>query len=140
MLIIVLLVAMGITLMLDIVLLRLGYGVHGIAYATILGYAIYGFGYLGVSVHLAQGRWSETVRFLLNHLALFIVMMVAIKSTGRFAHLTSPWQDQVFWAGVRLLAVSGILLPFVWLANRKSGVWTSLMAILSDWRSAPKPE
>lgn len=138
-LIIVLIVAMGVTLMLDIVLLRLGYGVHGIAYATILGYAIYGFGYLGVSVHLAQGRWSETVRFLINHLALFIVMIIAVKSTGSFAHPTSPWTDQVFWAAVRLLAVSGLLLPFVWLANRKSGVWSSLMAILSDWRGTPKP-
>jgi hypothetical protein len=91
-------------------------------------------------VQLAQGRWSETVRFLINHLTLFIVMIIALKVTGRFAHLASPWPDQVFWAVVRLLAVSGILLPFVWLANRKSGVWTSLMAILSDWRSAPKPE
>ncbi len=139
-LIVVLLVATAVTLTLDVVLLRLGYGVHGIAYATVLGYAIYGFGYLGVSVHLAQGRWSETVHFLANHLALFIVMMIAVKSTGLIAHQASPWPEQVFWAFVRLLAVSGLLLPFVWLANRKSGVWSSLMAILSEWRNVSRPE
>jgi O-antigen/teichoic acid export membrane protein len=137
-LIVVLFIAMTITLGLDIVLLRLGYGVRGIAYATILGYAIYGFGFLGVSVHLAQGKWSETLRFLLNHLALFLTMIIALNSTGRLVHHASPWTDQVFWAIVRLFVVSGLLLPVVWLANRNSGVWSSLMTVLSDWRDAGK--
>ncbi|MEW6719245.1 MAG: oligosaccharide flippase family protein [Thermodesulfobacteriota bacterium] len=133
-------VAMAVALVLDIALLSLGYGVRGIAWATVIGYAVYGLGYLGVSVHLAQGKWRETLRFLSSHLGLFLAMMAALISTGPLAHPADPWGSQLFWGFVRLLAVSVLLLPFVWLVNRNSGVWSSLMDILSGWRRAPEKE
>jgi O-antigen/teichoic acid export membrane protein len=129
------LVAIGVCLVLDGILLYAGYGVRGIAYGTLCCYAIYGYGYLGIAVYLAQGSWRETLRFLVQLFTLFVVMAVALKGTALFSSDASRWTDQAFSAGLRLFVVSGVLLPFVWLVNRKSGMLSTLRTEFAGWRS-----
>lgn len=135
-LIVVQVVAMAICLMLDGILLYTGYGVRGIAYGTLSCYAVYGLGYAGMGIYLAHKRWGETLRFLAHIATLFVVMFIALKVTNLFLTDDSHLAIQVFFATIRLFAVSGMLLPFVWLVNRKSGLLPTLWIAFASWRTA----
>ena len=135
-LIVVQLVAMGTCLVLDGILLHAGYGVRGIAYGTLSCYAVYGLGYAGIGIYLAHKRWGETLRFLAHLATLFGVMLIALKVTNLFLTDNSHWGTQTFFATIRMFAVSGILLPFVWLVNRKSGLLPTLWIEFVSWRAA----
>lgn len=128
--------AMSICIMLDGILLYMGYGVQGIAYGTVCCYAIYGLGYLGIAVYLARGKWHETWRFLIHMFTLFGVMVIALKITNLSWPDAAHWTDQVFSSVMRLFLVSGVLLPFVWLVNRKSGMLSIIWIVFTSWRAA----
>jgi len=131
-------VAMSVCLVLDGIFLYAGYGVRGIAYGTLCGYAIYGFGYLGIALHLAQGQWRKTVRFLIHLSLLFMIMVVALLITDPLSHPSSHWKDQAFFAFLRLFIVSALALPVMWLVNRKSGILSTVLAEFSGWRASRK--
>lgn len=131
-------VAMGVCLALYGVFLYAGYGVRGIAYGTLCCYAIYGFGYLGIAVHLAQGKWSETVRFLIHLFLLFAIMVVALMATATLSHPSSHWKDQALAAALRLFVVTALILPVMWLVNRKSGIVSTILTEYSGWRTSRK--
>ena len=118
------------------ILLYAGYGVQGIAYATVCGYASYGFGYLAIAVYLSKGKWRETLWFMVHLFTMFGVMVITLKITNLSWPDASPWADQVFSSVKRLLIVSGVLLPFVWLVNRKSGMLSELWSEFTSWRAA----
>lgn len=128
-------VAMGICLVLDGILLHAGYGVRGIAYGTLTCYAVYGLGYAGIGVYLARERWGETLLFLIQLVTLFGVMLIALNLTNLFLTEDSHWGTQVFFAIIRLFVVSVMLLPFVWLVNRKSGMLSTIWMEFINWRA-----
>ena len=129
-------VAMSVCLALDCIFLYAGYGVRGIAYGTLCCYAIYGFGYLGIAVHLAQGKWRETARFLIHLSLLFMILVAALLITDPLSHPSSHWKDELFSAVLRLLIVSALVWPVMWLVNRKSGILSTVMAEFSGWRAS----
>lgn len=128
--------AMVISILVDGILLYAGYGVEGIAYGTITCYAVYGLGYAGISVYFIHKRYSEVIRFLGQLVALFVVMFIALKVTSLFLKDDFLWVNQVFFAAIRMFVVSGILLPFIWLINRKSGLLSTLWIEFVSWRAA----
>lgn len=129
------LVAVGICLVLYSIFLYAGYGIRGIAYGTIVCYAVYGLGNVGVAVYLALGRWREALQFLIHMVTLFGVMLISLKVTNFYLPGVSPWKDQLFYSFVRLFIVIIFLLPTIWLCNRKSGmlssVWMAVKSLLA---------
>lgn len=129
-------VAIGACLALDGIFLYAGYGVRGIAYGTLCCYAIYGFGYLGIAVHLAQRKPGATLRFLAHLSLLFVVMAVAISVTSPLSHPSSHWKEQALFAALRLFIVTALILPVMWLVNRGSGILSTILTEYSGWRSS----
>lgn len=119
-------IAICVTLALDLIALRLGWGAEGVAAATVAGYSIYGLSYLGIAVHLAKNRWRETLAFVFSHIGLFALMAIALSRTVAMVPADGGWGAQLGRAVVRFAVVSCALVPGVWLANRRSGVWNAL--------------
>lgn len=132
------LAAMIICLMVDVILLSLGYGVRGVAYGTICCYAIYGIGYVGIAVYLTKGKIQETILFLLHLCVLFGVMASSLKITDMVIPVGIGWSAQILFATIRLIIVVGIMLPFVWFVNRKNDLLSIIQSEFTSWRAAKK--
>ena len=130
-------VAIAVCLLLYGILLNMGYGVRGIAYGTVCGYAIYGFGYLGIAAYLANGKWMDAISLLIHLSILFGVLILALKITDFVVPVAAAhWADRAFFPFLRLLVVSAALAPFVWLVNRNSGLLSTIWAEFTIWRTA----
>jgi hypothetical protein len=63
-------------------------------------------------------------------------MIAALKITEFTFPVATHWANQVLFSFLRLLVVSGVLVPFVWLINRKSGLLSAIRAEFAIRRAA----
>jgi hypothetical protein len=93
---------------------------------------------LAIAVYVVRGNWLEALWFIIHLLILFGVMVIALKLSGLIWLADLQWLNQIFASSMRLVLVSGILLPFIWLVNRKSGMLSEIWFELKMWRTANK--
>ena len=129
------LIAMIIGFAIDILLLKAGYGILGIAYGTIVCYAIYGLGYVSIAVYLALESRRESLYFSAQLFALFLGAIVALKAASLYPAGDVSGASHIVSAVVRLAAVSCLLAPLIWLVNRKSGMLSMVWTEFNIWRA-----
>lgn len=113
------LIAAGLfSLLMDYILLWAGYGVLGVALGTVVGYSLYGLGYMVLAVHLAFGQEADTACFLARLVMPFVVMVLAIVAAGVLIEDGQAPLGYVLAAAKRLALVMSVLLPVLWLVNR----------------------
>jgi len=111
----------------DIVLLQIGYGISGVAYGTIMCYSIYGLGYVCIALFLIESNWRCNIKFLAQLFALFVVMRIALSLTEIFISGHGSWIYQIVSSTQRLFVVFLIIAPFVWFLNKGSNIFSTVL-------------
>ncbi|NLC55716.1 MAG: oligosaccharide flippase family protein [Armatimonadetes bacterium] len=114
----------------DLLMVRLGYGVMGVAVGTAFAYLFHGVGLILYALWFALGRSSRVVWELLR-VSVPWVLMVAL-AVGLTLFLTSgtTFGSCLLWTGVRLLLLGAGMLPVLWVTNRQTSLLTYVRSTL----------
>ena len=115
-------------LIVDATLIYYGYGIYGIAYGTICCYAIYGLGYFSIALYLAGEKPIKIILAITEILILFIFTIIGIAITKYYFITSLDWKIHLFKVVSKLIIYASVVLPVIWLINRKSGLLASTNA------------
>jgi len=112
----------------DIILLYFGYGILGMAYGTLLCYAISGLGYMSLAVYFSTGKVRQILQIVIYTVLFFVVTILALQLTSDHVSLTATFRDQLFLSILRMLKVFVVIVPLLVLVNRTYvvSIWKKL--------------
>ncbi len=135
---VVLITSTMLSLLLDVVLVRVGYGIIGVAWGTFIGYSFYGISYLVLAIYSATGQKLETARVLARLLIPYVAMVMAVVVGNIFVFKGSTPLEYVTSAGYKLALIASALLPTLWFVNRDGEVVKIVRTEFKTWLSARK--
>ncbi len=121
-LIVIQIVAISFALMLDFVVVKMRWGIVGIACSTAFAYAVYGGGYIITAAHFAFKRRADIVHFLVEIYGVFAAMLLGLILTMSFIPEGADMGIAVVFTAVRLVCFLAVLLPVIWWSNRQTGL------------------
>ena len=121
---------------LDTILVKLGYGVIGVAMGTFVGYSLYGLGILVLAIYSTTRCKLETARVLARLLIPYVALVIALVLGNLFVPEGSTPLEHVISAGYKLALLAGVLLPTLWFVNRDGEVVTVVRSEFKTWLAA----
>jgi O-antigen/teichoic acid export membrane protein len=128
--IIVLVIAASLSLVLDLIFVRAGYGAMGVACGTAAGYLVYGMGYTFLSISMALGEKHRIIGLSLRLVVPFLVMFCALAGSRILIGEGTDLTGYLIAAILRLAMVWAALLPALWFTNRDGEVASIVRTVL----------
>jgi O-antigen/teichoic acid export membrane protein len=135
-LIVVQLVAVLISIILDGLLLKAGYGILGVAVGTASGYCVYGLGYTLVAARMVLEGKTEYIRFIAQLLTPFIAMVLAVAVGNYFIREGTDAAGYLLSASLRTSFLMSVLLFTLWFVNRETKIIAMIRTELQTWRAS----
>jgi len=128
------LVAALISIIMNILLLKAGYGILGVAVGTALGYCVYGLGYTLIAVRIVLEGKTECIRFIVQLLTPFGAMILAVMVGNYFIREGTDVSGYLLSASLRISFLMSLLLLTLWFTNRDTNIIARIRAELQAWR------
>ena len=124
------------SLFIDIILLRRGYGIIGVAYGTFIGYLFVGICTLVLAIYLATRQKIEIARVLAKILIPYLIMAIALAVAQLFVFEGSAPIEYIKSAGYKLVLITIIILPSLWFVYRDGELFKVLYEEFQSWLAA----
>ncbi len=127
-------VAVFISIMIDGLLLKAGYGIIGVAVGTASGYCVYGLGYTLIAARLVLEGKTEYIRFIVQLLTPFGALIMAVMVGNYFIWEGTDVPGYLLSASLKLSLLMFVLLLTLWFTNRETNIIARIRSELQVWR------
>lgn len=114
----VLIVAIIIVLIINSLVLNAGFDIIGVAIGTVIGYSFYGLCYLFLALRFALESTFKTIRFLVNLIIPYIIMIAAFMLTNVLFKNSDLFSELLMIELLKFVVVFILLLFTLYLMNR----------------------
>jgi hypothetical protein len=128
------LVAVFISIMIDGLLLKAGYGIMGVAVGTASGYCVYGLGYTLIAARLVLEGKTEYIRFIVQLLTPFGALIMAVMAGNYFIWEGTDVPGYLMSASLKLSLLLIVLLLTLWFTNWEINIIARIRSELKVWR------
>jgi len=105
-------------IVLDLIVVKMGYGVIGVAWSTAVVYAIYGCGYMFMAAYFVFEQGMERVRFLIDIYGIFMAMALGLVFVLNVFPVGETFGTALLFSTFQFAIFAVILCPAIWWSNR----------------------
>ncbi len=138
MLILIQVVAICLAFLFDILAIKMGLGVVGIAWSTAAAYAVYGISYVAIAVYYVFDLRSDRVNFFIEVYGLFVAMVLGLIIARWLLPAGETLGSMVALTGLRLILFFVVLLPALWWSNYRGNLFAVVREVFHSFVNRKK--
>jgi len=116
-------VSILLALILDAVVIKMGWGVVGIAWSTVVAYAVFGGGYMCSATYFVFDRRPDMLMFLIEIYGLFVAMVLGLVLAMMLIPAGETIGVALLFTVLRLMLFLAVLFPALWWSNRNGDLF-----------------
>jgi len=109
------------TVLLNILFVKLGWGIEGVAYATSIGFFLYATSMIYYAFKQYSNEIKEFIKYIAEIYIPFGYMLILLSITGLFSKISNGFNEWITTSGM-LILFSILSIPLVLRANKKTGI------------------